>query len=137
MQERLDMGVAKFICQALLGPILIYMILMSHVVYQVGFKEPNHISVPSWPAGTDAKDKEAIIAARKPIIREFMDFAGGKNAEFFKKRATEDIDLEDPLERATGMEEVDGVARLWTRWVKSLDVIALKEHHAQDTMFVC
>lgn len=124
------MGVAGFICRAILGPILVYLILWIHMVYHIGFKEPNPLSVPSWPAAANAKDKEAIIAARKPVIREFMDFVGGKNPEFFKQRATDDIDWEDPFERLTGIVEVDGLARLWTRWVKSADITVHKEHHA-------
>ena len=124
------MGVLRNIFRAFLGPLLIYFIILAHVVYQVGFKEPEPLKVPQWPSTTKSEDKLAIIAARKPILREFMDFLGGKNAEFFKKHATEDIDWEDPIERITGFKEVDGFARLATRWVKDTEIEVFSENHA-------
>merc|ERR1712020_818589 len=74
--------------------------------------------------------KQAIIAGRKPILKEFMDFLGGKHADFFKHHATEDIDWEDPIERITGFSEVDGFARLATRWIKNAEIEIFSENHA-------
>ena len=124
------LGLLRNIFRALLGPLLIYFIIASHVAYQIGFKEPEPLSITQWPATTKAEDKQAIIDARKPIIREFMDFLGGKNAEFFKQHATEDIDWEDPIERITGLNEVDGFARLATRLCKNAEIEIFSENHA-------
>lgn len=124
------MGIGRIICQACIGPILIYFILVAHVAFQVGFKEPEALAVPTWPTGTNPQDKEAIILARKPTIGKFMDFLDGHNADFFKERCTEDIDWEDPFERFTAIEEVDAFARLATRWVKNTDIQVHGEHHA-------
>jgi len=124
------MGVLRSIFRAFLGPLFIYLIILAHTVYQVGFREPEPLNVPQWPSGTKAEDKQAIIEGRKPILREFMDFLGGKNAEFFKQHATEDIDWEDPIERITGFSEVDGFARLATRWIKNTEIEIFSENHA-------
>jgi len=124
------MGVVRSIFRAFLGPVFLYLIVLGHIVYQVGFREPEPLNVPQWPSATKAEDKKAIIDARKVIIREFMDFMGGKNAEFFKKHGTEDIDWEDPIERITGASEVDGFAKLATRWIKNTDIEIFSENHA-------
>lgn len=124
------MGVLRSIFRAFLGPILIYFVLLAHVVYQVGLKEAEPLDVHKWPANTKAEDKAAIIAARKPILREFMDFLGGKNAEFFKQHGTEDVDWEDAIERISGFNEVDGFARLATRWIKDTEIEVFSENHA-------
>ena len=124
------MGVVRSIFSALFGPLAIYLLMLGHVVYQVGFKEPEPLKVPQWPASTKPEDKQAIIAARKPILREFMDFLGGKNAEFFKQHATEDIDWEDPIERIKGFDEMDGFAKLATRWIKESEIDVISENHS-------
>lgn len=124
------MGVLGSIFKAILGPVLIYFILIAHVVFQVGFKENEPLQAPEWPAGTNKADKDAVIAARKPILHDFMDFVGGKNGDFFKKHATEDIVWEDPVERFTGIEEVDGFARVATRWIKSTEFQIHAANHA-------
>ena len=121
------MGVVRSIFRAFLGPVFIYMMILMHGVYHVGFKDPGPLNVPQWPSTTKAEDKQAIITARKPILSGFMDFLGGKNAEFFKQHATEDIDWEDPIERITGFSEVDGFARLATRWIKNTEIEILSE----------
>jgi len=124
------MGVLRSIFTAFLGPLVIYFLILGHVVYHVGFKEPEPLKVPQWPSSTKVEDKQAIIAARKPILREFMDFLGGKNAEFFKKHATEDIDWEDPIERIKGFDEMDGFAKLATRWIKESEIDVISENHS-------
>lgn len=124
------MGVLRSVFRALLGPLCIYFIILGHGVYMVGFKEADPLTVPQWPSTTKAEDKKAIIAARKPILREFMDFLGGKNAEFFVQHGAEDIDWEDPIERITGFTEVDGFARLATRWIKNTEIEIFSENHA-------
>ena len=124
------MGVLRTIFRACLGPVLVYFILMAHVVYQVAFKEAEPLEVPQWPANTKPEDREAIISARKPILREYMDFLAGKNAEFFKQHGTEDVDWEDAIQKITGFNEVDGFARLATRWIKDTEVEIFSEHHA-------
>ena len=124
------MGVLRTIFRAFLGPALVYFILMAHVVYQVAFKEAEPLEVPQWPANTKPEDREAIISARKPILREYMDFLAGKNAEFFKQHGTKDVDWEDSIQRITGFNEVDGFARLATRWIKDTEVEIFSEHHA-------
>ena len=59
-----------------------------------------------------------------------MDFLGGKNAEFFKHHGTEDIDWEDPIERIKGFNEMDGFAKLATRWIKETEIDVISENHS-------
>ena len=126
------MGVTMLICQALAGPVLLYLILLAHVVYQIFLKQPKTVNVPSWPVAVKTKEKDAIIAARKPILREFMEFLDGKNVGFFKKHTTENVSWISPIESFTGFDEVSGFGRLLTGWVKSANIIVNKEHHAPN-----
>lgn len=66
------MGVCGIICKAIMGPILIYCLIMSHVVYQVVLEKPEALEVEDFGKQVTAQQRDAIIAARKPLIKAMM-----------------------------------------------------------------
>merc|ERR1711992_251740 len=101
-----------------------------HVVYQVGLREPDPLKVQQWPSSINLKDKEAIIAARKQILRDFMDFIRGKNGDFMNQYGTDDVEWEDPIERIKGFNEVEAFAKLTFRWINVTEIDVISENHS-------
>ena len=123
------MGVCGAICNFILGPLLIYFILMGHVAYQT-FKSPSELDVPAWPSQATAQEKNAIIASRKPIIKDLMDVCAGKNGKFAQQYATEDVEFEDPMQRFIGFKEVSQFLSVPVRHIKNAEFEIHGEHHA-------
>ena len=68
------MGLLK---NAILGPIIIYWLLMGHVIYNTFLRTPGAVSVQEWPKDTKPEARDAIIASRKPIIKEIFGLLEG------------------------------------------------------------
>ena len=70
------MGLLK---NAILGPLIIYWALMGHVMYNTFMRTPTEgVKVQEWPKDTKAEAKDAIIASRKPLIKDMFDILSGK-----------------------------------------------------------
>ena len=143
------MGLKSVIFLAVAGPLLMYGLLMSHVVYQVltplfqnmkllkkitfvdhfqhAFKTPNPMpSVGGWPHHVQPDMKKAIIGNRKYIIQDLKNVFSSKmdHQKFLKIRATDDITFEDPLERIDG---IDNVGHFFSM-CKYLELFEFKVH---------
>ena len=81
-----NMGLIK---NAILGPIVIYLLLDFHMIYHVFMKDMNHeVTVQDWPKDIKPEAKKAIIESRKAIIDEVFGLLQGttKVQEFVDKR---------------------------------------------------
>ena len=96
------MGVCRAVFNAIFWPLVIYFALMGHVLYSIVLQEPEALKVQDFPQGAQ---KDAVINARKPIIKALKDaMAGTYKGDFAKDFGTEDIEIEDPLQRYSGAE---------------------------------
>jgi len=121
------MGLKSVIFLAVAGPLLMYGLLMSHVVYQHAFKTPNPMpSIGGWPHHVQPDMKKAIIGNRKYIIQDLKNVFSSKmdHQKFLKIRATDDITFEDPLERIDG---IDNVGHFFSM-CKYLELFEFKVH---------
>ena len=74
----LTMGLCRSVFNALLGPFLIYLVLMGHVGYRMFVEEPEPLSVQDFPKGTAKEARDAVVSGRKALIKDFMDAFAGK-----------------------------------------------------------
>ena len=79
------MGLVK---NAILGPLIIYALLNGYVVYNTLKKPKEGVQVQDFPKETTAEARDAIIAARKPLIDDLLLALQGKvdAKEFLEKR---------------------------------------------------
>ena len=75
----------NFFVQVVLGPLILYGLLLGHVAWQV-MQTPKDIIMPNWPVASTKADREALIKARKPLVEGLMDMAG-KIKIYFRKKA--------------------------------------------------
>ena len=68
--------------QGVLGPLILYGLLLGHVAYQVS-KTPKEIIMPTWPVAVSRSDREALIKARTPLVEGLMDMAGERRNSCF------------------------------------------------------
>jgi len=115
--------------QGVLGPLILYGLLLGHVAYQVS-KTPKEIIMPTWPVAVSRSDREALIKARKPLVEGLMDMAAAKNVEFAKKFCTEDIQYEDPLQKISGVKEFDLMTKSMHKFIKHAEFEFYGEHHS-------
>ena len=103
------MGFLELLLLPVLGPIVIYLILLSQVLYRhYATKDKKPISAPEFPQGTPEQERDDVIASRKQLVQDTLDmFAGKWKAEEFTDRYfTKDAQFEDPWHRLQGKEEV-------------------------------
>jgi len=122
------MGVRSLIWNLIVGPSLIYGLLMAHVAYQT-MKTPDELVAPTWPSTILKEEKEALIKGRKAIINDFLDLVAGKNAEFSQRHCTDDVEFEDPIEKFLGKKEFDQFVEAYSRYCKDGDIEVIEEHH--------
>jgi len=99
----------SLVCNFFLGPLLIYLVLMGHVLYQVAVKTPDDLTVPAWPSHATKQEKEAIIRGRKVILNDLLTSGHG----WAEAHCTEDVELEDPFQKSVGMEEVSAISEIY------------------------
>ena len=89
------MGLCKIITWAILGPILLYAVLLGYVLSYHFLSAPPSLALDPLP-----KDlKEATLKLRKPLIAAHLDAFAGKNAaSYLDKYVTEDATFEDPMQ---------------------------------------
>ncbi len=86
------------------------------------------LSRQDFPKGTANKD--AIIASRKPMIKDLMDALSGlAKKDFADKWLTDDMVWEDPLQRYEGREEVRKFVYLGAQTVTGAEIETRSEHH--------
>ncbi len=94
------MGLLRTVLSALLGPVLIYFLLMGHTFHRMLLQEPEPLTVQDFPKGTTQAARDAVVAGRKELLADAMDaFAGKARKDFVEKWCTEDIEFEDYLTR--------------------------------------
>ena len=128
--------VRSFVLNFIVGPMLVYFLLLGHVAYQIFKTSSKSEPAPAWPLTVDAKEKEAIIASRKAIIEDLNGFLAGRNVKFFQTHAIEDVQLEDPIQKLVGMEECNNLSLMWSLSVESADVKTGKVVHAPHEIIV-
>ena len=126
------MGLLKTIGLAILGPLLIYAVLIGHIVCRVFLQTPDAIQVQEWDKSMPKEVKDAVISTRKPLIKDFMDTVGSKMTPeaFAKKYVTDDADWEDPFEKYTGKKEFTNVLKFWQQISQNSEFAIHGEYHS-------
>jgi len=102
------LSIKSLIWWSLTGPCLIWLLLLSHVMYHHLYTIPAPIPGPVWPKDTQSRVKAAMQSSRQFILEDFVKVFKAElpPEKFLALRATEDIVFEDPLERFEGREDV-------------------------------
>ena len=66
------MGVGRIIFNAILGPLMIWGILLGITVGWHFLQDPPALSIQDFPAETPKEVKDAVIKNRKPLIKDVM-----------------------------------------------------------------
>jgi len=122
------MGVGRTILLAVVGPLLVYCALLGHVTFRHFVETPGPIEVQDFPKDTP---KDAMIAQRKPLVKDFLDSWKGKLAikDFSAKWLTDDAEYEDPFCRFSGRTEFEAVLHIGTSAWQVVDLKTLGEYH--------
>ena len=67
------MGLLRMIRNAILGPLMIWVVLQVVTFGWHFLQDPPALSIQDFPASTPKDVKEALIKIRKPLIKEVMD----------------------------------------------------------------
>lgn len=105
------MGLKGLIYWAIVGPLLLSLLLLSHTGYRVYVQKPGPITITDFPREIAKADKESIIKSRKGLLEDVMDafagkFTGGQARKFVKERFTSDGEFEDPWSKFKGSDEL-------------------------------
>lgn len=132
------MSVIKIIWNIILGPLLLWLLLIGHVVYQTGFRDADEITINEWSKETKENEREAIIKVRQILIKELKDALNGKASQkFLNELVTDDIEWEDPLEKIKGHEEfVLLFKRLVPATFKEIDFTIYGEYHSNHEIIM-
>jgi hypothetical protein len=125
------MGVVRTILMAVLGPAIIYAVLMGHVICRHFVQAAEPLDFQDFPQSTSKDARDSLVASRKPLIKDFMDAMGAKADEkkFVSIYLTEDADFEDPLQRWSGTKEMTNLLTLTKSYLKDIDFNVHGEHH--------
>lgn len=125
------MSLLKSIAYAVLGPVLIWTVLMGHLFYYTAFSTPNSVSVED-----PIKDAK-VISSRKSIVDDFYSALDGKisdMSQFLKDKMTADVHLEDTIQTFLGRDEF---VRMWTWYGKNFACGEFRvegEHHGRNVI---
>jgi len=63
------MGLLRWVTWALVGPLLLWMALVGHVVYRMVFVPPEVLRLDDWPPETTDASKAGTVQARSTMIQ--------------------------------------------------------------------
>ncbi len=90
------MGLGRLVKWAILGPLIIYWILLGHIFCRMWFQEPKPIKIEDFPKSMKRAEIDKVVTGRKEIIAAAKEaIAGNITTEFVKKYLTEDGEFED------------------------------------------
>jgi len=125
------MGLGRTILLAVVGPFLVYYAFLGHVVYRHWGETAGPIEVQDFPKDTPKELKDAMIAQRKPLVKDFFDAFKGKLPikDFSSKWLTDDAEYEDPFCRFSGRSEFEALLKIGTSAWKIIGDKTISEHH--------
>jgi len=133
------MGVGRTILLAVVGPFLVYYAFLGHVAYRHFVETPGPIEVQDFPKDTPKDLKDAMIAQRKPLVKDFFDSLKGKLAvkDFSAKWLTDDAEYEDPFVRFSGRTEFEAMMRICNSyWQIVGDPKTIGEYHGMHEILL-
>ncbi len=92
----LKMGFGRVFLLAVLGPLLVYLVLVGHVFCRMWYQKPGPIRIDDWPRGTTREQKDQFKMDRKDLVHNVKEaLAGNITSKFVTEFLTDDAEFED------------------------------------------
>lgn len=146
------MGLLRIVTWSILGPLIIWMSLVGHVVFRFANLEPEVLKLDDWPTGTKEAFKIEVAEGRSGMIKvswnqgfsekeltiriNFQDFQrvlakgeADKVKAFINTYLDDQFVWEDPMERLEGKKEFSEFMYL-SKYVKDIEFEVLGDYHS-------